>query len=140
MSRRHKSALRQFIELLLYSLALFFCLWSLPFTLTNVPDDQYNAKQIILLTFQNEQYYPDCLLDPSAVVVSDPHDESADFTAEIEIASWLIIGLAIIVSAKISYSLLERRTKNNMSDTTRKMHKKFSQRTVFQVGFGVGRN
>uniref|UniRef100_A0A1I7T1N8 Serpentine receptor class gamma n=1 Tax=Caenorhabditis tropicalis TaxID=1561998 RepID=A0A1I7T1N8_9PELO len=97
MSRRHKSLLRKFIELCLYFLAIFFCIWSLPFTLSSVPDDQNNAKQIIMLTFQTEIFYPDCLLDPTSVVVSDPVNISENLTAEIEIASWLIIGLAIVI-------------------------------------------
>ena len=59
-------------------------------------------------------------MEPNAVVVSSPVTESENFAAEIEIASWVVIGLAIIVSAKISYSFLERRTKNNMSEVTKK--------------------
>ncbi|KAF1753534.1 hypothetical protein GCK72_020091 [Caenorhabditis remanei] len=130
MARRQKSVLRQFSELLLYSFAFVFCLWSLPFTLSAVPENQQLAKKIIIET---EQYYPDCPMEPNAVVVSSPVTESENFAAEIEIASWVVIGLAIIVSAKISYSFLERRTKNNMSEVTKKMNKKFSQRTVFQI-------
>lgn len=86
----------------------------------------------MLPNFQDGQPYPDCLWDDNVVAVFDSGSQSEHLVSILTILNWVSCGIAIFVAAKIAFFLLAKRMVNE-SKATRRMNKKFNQRTILQV-------
>ncbi|CAI2352555.1 unnamed protein product [Caenorhabditis sp. 36 PRJEB53466] len=127
MYRPYRSYKRYFLEFLVYLLVTAFGMWSTAITIAHLPDQATAKNQM-----SQEAFYPDCLFEPSTIVVSDTNSGSEGWIAVLTIVNWISIGIAIFASAKIAFWMLSRRMVNE-SETTKKMHRKFNQRTIFQA-------
>ncbi|ULT87295.1 hypothetical protein L3Y34_006824 [Caenorhabditis briggsae] len=128
MYRTYLSCRRIACESLIYLVVSLFGLWSIPLSIWQVPN-QHSEK---LLITQREEFYPDCLWDPTCVAVSGGDKNSEHLFSILTILNWVLIGIVIVVSAKVVFILLAKRMVNE-SEATKKMHKKFNQRTIFQA-------
>uniref|UniRef100_A0A8R1HUN7 Uncharacterized protein n=1 Tax=Caenorhabditis japonica TaxID=281687 RepID=A0A8R1HUN7_CAEJA len=129
MYRPHQTLNRYTLEFLIYTLVAAFGLWPIPTTIWHIPD-QVAAKSVIVHQSQ-EPYYPDCLFEPVAIVTTDPGSGDEN-VAILTIVNHISVGIAIFVSAKLAFWMLSQRMVNQ-SEATKKLHKKFNQRTIFQV-------
>lgn len=68
------------------------------------------------------------------VVTSGSDSESENFVSILIILNSISIGIVIFASAKAAFHFLAKRMEaQNASVTTRRMHQKFNERTIFQV-------
>ncbi|EFO95448.1 hypothetical protein CRE_08806 [Caenorhabditis remanei] len=128
MYRSFISCRRITCEAFIYLIVMTFGLWSIPTTIWQIPDQQ-SAKMKIM---ESDQFYPDCLWSPTSIAVSGTDSESEDIVSIITLVNWVSIGISILVSAKVAFLMLAKRMVNE-SEATKKMHKKFNQRTIFQA-------
>uniref|UniRef100_A0A1I7T1N3 Serpentine Receptor, class H n=1 Tax=Caenorhabditis tropicalis TaxID=1561998 RepID=A0A1I7T1N3_9PELO len=128
MYRPILSIRRIICETLIYVVVGIFGLWSIPATIWQLPNQKSAKEEIVNI----EPHYPDCIWQPTCIVVSANDTDSEHLTAILTILNWVSIGIAIFVSAKVVFYLLARRMMHE-SEATRRMHKKFNQRTIFQA-------
>ncbi|CCD62242.1 Serpentine Receptor, class H [Caenorhabditis elegans] len=128
MYRQYLSHLRIFCELMIYVLVVIFGLWTIPTAIWSIPDQTSEKLKIS----QDGQPYPDCLWDDNVVAVFDSGSQSEHLVSILTILNWVSCGIAIFVAAKIAFFLLAKRMVNE-SKATRRMNKKFNQRTILQA-------
>ncbi|CCD62244.1 Serpentine Receptor, class H [Caenorhabditis elegans] len=130
MYRSHCSWQRYFSEGLVYSAVAGIGLWTIPTTVWGLPN-QYTEKLSIV---SSGKFYPDCLWDSTVVVTSGSDSESENFVSILIILNSISIGIVIFASAKAAFHFLAKRMEaQNASVTTRRMHQKFNERTIFQA-------
>ncbi|CCD71814.1 Serpentine Receptor, class H [Caenorhabditis elegans] len=119
---------RKCCELIVYLIVAILGFWVTPMMIFQLPE-QNSAKLKVMMI---EQFYPDCLWSPTAIIVTSAETFFENFLCVLIIVNYCSIGLAIYISAKIAFWVLSKRMETK-SDATKKMHKKFNDRTIFQT-------
>ncbi|CCD66300.1 Serpentine Receptor, class H [Caenorhabditis elegans] len=126
--RPRPSIQRRICEFLIYCVVFAFGMWAIPMIIWQLPDQKFAKLNVI----KTHEFYPDCIWDSNVIAITSTDSTEEDVICVLIVANCVSIGFAIFISAKIAFYMLSRRM-INQSEATKKMHKKFNERTILQA-------
>uniref|UniRef100_A0A8R1E6V9 Uncharacterized protein n=1 Tax=Caenorhabditis japonica TaxID=281687 RepID=A0A8R1E6V9_CAEJA len=130
MYQPYRTTARNVFEFFVYFILSVFGLWVVPALVINVPN-QAQAK-LEIITLQDEEFYPDCLMESSVAVISAVNSYLGDWISLLIVLNYLLIGILLLISARLAFAIMAQKSATS-SELTRRMHKKFNTRTLLQA-------
>ncbi|EFO97904.1 hypothetical protein CRE_15950 [Caenorhabditis remanei] len=120
-------------EILIYLGVFGFAVSVVPSVATSIPVDQARAKGMYKAIIP-PRFYPDIIMNLNVVIFCDPEISCNSKHIKFNLIHISIVTLTIIISAKLAIWMLQKKMKlKNESEKTKKMHKNFNNRSMFQV-------
>uniref|UniRef100_A0A8R1E4D9 Uncharacterized protein n=1 Tax=Caenorhabditis japonica TaxID=281687 RepID=A0A8R1E4D9_CAEJA len=145
MYQPYRTTARNVFEFFVYFILSVFGLWVVPALVINVPNQAQAKLEIITVSFgfflfviiipvklQDEEFYPDCLMESSVAVISAVNSYLGDWISLLIVLNYLLIGILLLISARLAFAIMAQKSATS-SELTRRMHKKFNTRTLLQA-------